>query len=56
MEKKLCECPYCHKLIDCDLKNNSEEKEEIDDMIITRSGDNTFNDLSLEDWENSNFY
>lgn len=46
--KSFCECPYCHKKIDCDLLHSQKDEDVTeDDIFILNDGP-----MTLDQWEN----
>lgn len=57
-ESNMCRCPYCGKLIDCDLKRKSKTykitkaNQDEDELPVL---DNSHKSLSFDDFLNNNF-
>lgn len=52
-KSNMCKCPYCGKLIDCELKQSiTVENEDEDDLPILS---NDIDKLSFDDFLNNNF-
>lgn len=47
-KKKIMECPYCHKLIDCTETEVTSESQEVEDEDIIVLSDGR---LTMDDWE-----